>query len=392
MTNNNSEIFISAGDYSGDMHAAFLVQNLKKIDDSIKITAIGGKFLEEQNINFLTNIVDSQSFGFSGLLKKYFYFKNILFKLILPYLQNNKINLLVLIDFYGFNIYLAKLAKKMGIKVVYYICPQIWASRKGRIKNIKKFVDVVIPIFPFEKKIYEEAGINVYYAGNPLLDMIDEALEKEEPIEISKDAFIALMPGSRNSEVKNILPIFLELITRTLKKYENDLRLKNIKICLIVSKNIDPELAKKYINEYGLLEKIEIVQGPAYKIRKNMRFILTSSGTSSFENLILGTPMMIFYKMDFFSFFIAKLIVKVKYIGMPNILAGKMIMTEYIQNMDYEELTTDFYDWIKNDDIISDKQQELLDIKSTLNNSNIISDVKIIENISEYILEICKQY
>ena len=100
-----TEIFISAGDFSGDMHAAFLVQNLKKLDDSIKITAIGGKFLEQQNVNFLTNIVDKQSFGFSGLLSKYFYFKSILYDLILPYLQKNKVNILILVDFYGFNIH-----------------------------------------------------------------------------------------------------------------------------------------------------------------------------------------------------------------------------------------------------------------------------------------------
>jgi lipid-A-disaccharide synthase len=388
------EIFISAGDFSGDMHAGFLVKNLKTLDENIKITAIGGKFLKDNNINFLKNIVDIQSFGFSGLLKKYFYFKNILSNLILPYFKNNKINLLILVDFYGFNIHLAKLAKKMGIKVVYYICPQVWASRKGRIKNIKKFVDVVIPIFPFQKKIYEDVGINVFYAGNPLIDIIQDEIEKDSQNLIYEENLIGLMPGSRNSEIKNILPIFLELITRLLKKYENDLLdIKNLKFCLIVSKNIDLKFVEKYIQDFNLTKNIEIIIGPSYKIRQNMRFILTSSGTSSFENFLLTVPMMIFYKMDKFSYFIAKLIVKVKYIGMPNILADKMIMPEYIQDINYDELTKTVYSWIKDNEIINDKKRCLSNLKSDLINTNseINSDTKIIKNIAEYILKISKQ-
>jgi len=188
------------------------------------------------------------------------------------------------------------------------------------------------------------------------------------------------------------LPIFLQTITQLLKKHETDSSLQDIKFCLILSKNINLGLVTKYINEYSLDGKLKIIIGPAYKIRKNMRFILTSSGTSSFENLLLNVPMMIFYKMDKFSFFIAKLIVKVKYIGMPNILADKMIMPEYIQNINYEKLTQEVYAWIKNDEIINEKKNDLLNIIRSLNNSNESknSENKIIKNISEYILKSCK--
>jgi len=383
------EIFVSAGDFSGDMHAAFLVKNLKQLDDTVKITAIGGKFLEEQNVNFLTNIVDTQSFGFSGLLKKYYYFKNLVSKLIFPYLQNHKIDLLILIDFYGFNIHLAKLAKSMGIKVVYYICPQIWASRRGRIKNIKKYVDFVVPIFPFEKAIYEAEGIEVFYAGNPLVDIINEKLNNDPYLRIEEKQLIGLMPGSRISEVKNILPIFLKAINGMFEKYGKGGKLNNIEFCLIVSKNMNLALVENLIAEYNLPVKIKIITGPAYKLRQSMRFIMTSSGTSSFENLILNTPMMIFYKMDWFSYFIAKLIVRVKYIGMPNILAGEKIVPEYVQNINYEYLITDLYSWATIDKIINYEKKVLQKLASSLINSDTISDENIITKVASYILSFC---
>ena len=286
----------------------------------------------------------------------------------------------------------------MDIKVVYYICPQIWASRKGRIKNMQKFVDAVIPIFPFEEKIYEKVRMNVFYAGNPLVDIIDEKMQNEAEIFTDGKHLIGLMPGSRMNEIKNILPIFLEVISRLIQKYANDFdfSLNNLKFCLILSENIDEKLVRKYIAESGLSNIIEIFYGPAYKLRRKMRFILTSSGTSSFENFILNVPMMIFYKMDSLSFFIAKLIVKVKFIGMPNILAEKMIMPEYIQDINYEKVAEEVYDWIKNDKIINSKKNDLvnLSIKCGLtnpDNCDANSENKIIKNISEYVLRICKE-
>lgn len=347
------EIFIIAGDFSGDIHAAFLVQNILNSDKAIKISAIGGELLQKQNVNFLANIVSRQSFGFNGLLRKYFYFKKLLFQMIKPYFLKNKISAVILVDFYGFNIHVAKLAKSLGIKTVYYVCPQVWASRKNRIEKIKKYVDLAIPILPFESEIYESQKINVFYAGNPLIEIIhnEMALEKDFKINESKnEVLIGLMPGSRISEIKNILPIFLEIIRRLSKKNNK------LKFFLIISKNLDKNLIENLLKIFEFRELLEIINGPAYKLRQKMRFILTSSGTSSFENLLLNTPMFIFYRMQKFSYFVAKLVVKIKFIGMPNILANRLIMPEYIQNFDYEKLTREINLWIEDDKIIEEKK------------------------------------
>lgn len=404
-----NEIFISAGDFSGDMHAAFLVKNFRKYcDDSVVFSGIGGTFLEKENINFLSNIVNQQGFGFGfGIIKKYFYFKNILFNLIEPYLKKNieNIKMVILIDFYGFNIYLAEVAKKLGIKVVYYICPQIWASRKNRIKKIKKFVDIIIPILPFEKEIYELEKIETHYFGNPLIDIINESIEKEKKFDDfdnidfnDNKKFIGLMPGSRVTEVKNILPIFLESITRLLNLSRLDLDLKNIlknyEFVLILSENIYDQIYKKndkFENKFDnsinkilhikIFEKLKIIKGPAYNLRKKMSFILTSSGTSSLENCILKTPMMIFYKLDFLSYNIAKLIIKVKFIGLPNILANKSIMPEYIQNFSFTSIANEMKIWIKKENFLEQKKEELKKVNDLL----FLENEKVIEKIVKFI-------
>ncbi|MCP4482005.1 MAG: hypothetical protein GY817_04240 [bacterium] len=361
----NINIFISAGDYSGDMHAGYLVQELKKYNPKIKVAAIGGIFLEtNKSINFLVNIVKKQAFVYEDLFKQYFFFKNLLNKQIIPYLEDNSVKLVILVDFYGFNIHLAKRAKKLGIKVIHYISPQVWASRKNRLFKIKRFTDLVIPILPFEAKIYEEIGVQTFYAGNPLIDIVDKSLGDDFNLE--KDCAIALMPGSRMKEIKNILPIFLEILERD-----------DIETFLIVPKTVDLSFVKKMI----IGRKIKIIEGPAYALRSKVRFILTSSGTATLENALLKTPMLIFYKLDRFSYFIAKLIAKIKYIGMPNILAGKEIMPEYIQNIDYTKAKQTFNFWLNDDNIIAEKQNELKKIIKGLKSR----EGSVLKNIAEYI-------
>lgn len=313
--------------------------------------------------------------------------------------------MVILIDFYGFNIYLAEVAKKLGIKVVYYICPQIWASRKNRIKKIKKFVDIIIPILPFEKEIYELEKIETHYFGNPLIDIINESIEKEKKFDDfdnidfnDNKKFIGLMPGSRVTEVKNILPIFLESITRLLNLSRLDLDLKNIlknyEFVLILSENIYDQIYKKndkFENKFDnsinkilhikIFEKLKIIKGPAYNLRKKMSFILTSSGTSSLENCILKTPMMIFYKLDFLSYNIAKLIIKVKFIGLPNILANKSIMPEYIQNFSFTSIANEMKIWIKKENFLEQKKEELKKVNDLL----FLENEKVIEKIVKFI-------
>ncbi len=393
--NKKKEIFISAGDFSGDMHASFLVKNFKKFysNETIQFSGIGGSLLKNENINFLFDMVKEQGFGFGfQILKKIFTFRNILKKLIKPYLEQNKdhIKMVILVDFYGFNIHIAKLAKSFGIKVVYYIAPQIWATRKYRIKKIKKFVDIVIPILPFEKNLYENNKIESYYFGNPLCEIINENLE--EITDFQDESLIGIMPGSRLEEINKILPIFLKLINMLFDLAKIDAVFFNIlqkyKFVLVLSENIyykldfrDNEVllknsVKKNKKILDLLKKINIfmkkvpdliiVKGPSYNLRSKMRFILTASGTATLENTLLSVYMLIFYKVDFLSYFIAKLLIKVKFIGLPNILAGKLVCFEFIQKFNFLSIANDIKILMKKKEFINQKKKELAIISESL--------------------------
>ncbi|MFN3966529.1 MAG: lipid-A-disaccharide synthase, partial [Endomicrobiia bacterium] len=171
---NNREIFISCGDPSGDFHASNLAKEIKKIAPEIKITSIGGEEIKKASDNFLYNIVDLHLHGFWEPVKQYFNLRKFFNEKVVNYLKNSKPKAVIPVDFYGFNIKLAEKAKSLEIPVYYYISPQIWATRKGRIKKLKKYIDHIFVIFPFEEEIYRKAGISVDFVGHPLLDVVPQ--------------------------------------------------------------------------------------------------------------------------------------------------------------------------------------------------------------------------
>jgi len=376
------KIFICAGDVSGDLHAASLINNISQTDSSIKIFAIGGENLAKTQASFLYNIVNTGSFGISHLLKKYLYFKNVFKNIVCPMLQNEKPDLVILVDFYGFNIHIAKEAKRRNIKVIYYICPQIWASRFYRIKNIKKYVDEVIPIFPFEVDIYKKYGIEVYFAGNPLIDIIrasDIDVDIYQKFNLSREKqLIGIMPGSRKQEIKRILPIMLQCLKSSLSD--------KILFILFVSSPINKQLVLEILDDYGMRQQIKIIEGSGYSIRKRLRFCLTCSGTATTENLILNLPMMIFYRMSYFAYFIAGLIIKIKFIGMPNIFANRHIVPEYIQFININKVSNEIQNWINSDAKINKIKQDLNNVAKMLGEPGVLGRVSahITDKLSNY--------
>jgi len=376
------KIFICAGDVSGDLHAASLINNISQTDSSIKIFAIGGENLAKTQASFLYNIVNTGSFGISHLLKKYLYFKNVFKNIVCPMLQNEKPDLVILVDFYGFNIHIAKEAKRRNIKVIYYICPQIWASRFYRIKNIKKYVDEVIPIFPFEVDIYKKYGIEVYFAGNPLIDIIrasDIDVDIYQKFNLSREKqLIGIMPGSRKQEIKRILPIMLQCLKSSLSD--------KILFILFVSSPINKQLVLEILDDYDMRQQIKIIEGSGYSIRKRLRFCLTCSGTATTENLILNLPMMIFYRMSYFAYFIAGLIIKIKFIGMPNIFANRHIVPEYIQFININKVSNEIQNWINSDAKINKIKQDLNNVAKMLGEPGVLGRVSahITDKLSNY--------
>jgi len=305
----NNRIFISAGDLSGEIHAANLAREIKKINPLCFITGEGGDNLKAVCDEFIADIVNINAFGF--LPARQFFFLKKLFKKIKIYFKEQKPDKVILVDYYGFHIHVARAAKALNIPVYYYISPQIWASRGGRIKQLAQTVKKMIVILPFEENLYKSNGIDAVFAGNPLLDKYEMKTART----LSKPLVIGLFPGSRISVVKKHVPILLE----TAKILKNNLDAKFILFS-----------AKKDYN-YNLPDFIELDESNDMGKRESLDFAICPSGTVSLENALLGVNMVVMYKLSYFNYFLARALIKVKFIAIANILAGKEIIPELIQ-------------------------------------------------------------
>lgn len=362
MQEKNISFFISAGDVSGDVHAANLINSIKKINSSIKIFCIGGNQLKKVCDVFLEDIVNLNAFGFFPI-KQILFLKKLL-KRIEKILIENKINKVILTDYYGFNIHIAKVANRLDIPVYYFVSPQIWASRSSRIKKIAKYVKTVFPIFPFEKDIYLKAKVNAIFEGNPLIDIVPD-VDKEK--ELGKTLNIGLFVGSRQSVIKRHLPVILE----TAELLKNKI---NVKFKLFVN-NLE-EWKKEWKDK-----EIEIIQGNNWQERKNIDIAINPSGTVSLENALMGIPMVVMYKLSWANYLLARLIVKVKYITIVNILANKLVVPEYIQHKATAKNLTQAVLQYLEPNIYKKKREELLEFKNTLGTKGVCD--RIAKNILE---------
>ncbi len=346
-------IFISTGDFSGDLHATCLIKTIRQINriekrfDKIRITTLGGSKIASMSDVFLADTLTIEGFGLSGLLGKYVFFKNLLNFKIRAYFELNKPDLIILVDFYGFNIHIAKLAKQLSIPVIYYIGPQVYASREYRVKKIKKYVDKVICIFPFEKKIYERYSVAVDYFGNPLADIIEHKFQSQKSEQLIKKykgmELIGLMPGSRRSEVNSLLYPMLNII-KISKAHES------ARILVFAAGSIDKLVIQKICRSSGINDHVDIILDDTYALRAQLKFCLTASGTITLENAILGIPMIIMYRLPWLTFKIASSIVKIDFIGMPNLLAQREIMPEYVQKINEDRIAQKVIEWQDNPD------------------------------------------
>ncbi|MDR2676849.1 MAG: lipid-A-disaccharide synthase [Endomicrobium sp.] len=305
----NNRIFISVGDISGEIHACNLVKEIKKINPLCHICAVGGNDLKLIVDEFFENIVDMGVFGFLSL-KQFFYLKKVLSKLK-RYFTEKPPDKIILIDYYGFHIFVAKFAKKLKIPVYYYISPQVWASRSGRVKKLGKVVKKMLLILPFEDKLYKYHKIDAVFVGNPLIDIIP----RKHNFNINSQPVIGLFPGSRENIVKRHIPVLF----KTAKILKKEINAKFIMFVVKNNFNID-------IPEYIKLETSKNLAK-----RMSIDFAICPSGTVSLENALMGIPMTVIYKLSYLNYFIIRLIIKTKYITIINILSAKKIIPELIQ-------------------------------------------------------------
>lgn len=320
-------VMIIAGEASGDMHGAGLVREMLKIDPDLNFYGIGGKGLRDAGVKLMVNASEMAVVGLTEVFSKLGKFIKVM-NLMKRSLDDIRPDLVILIDYAGFNLRIARAAHKRGIKVFYYISPQVWASRKGRIKLIKKFVDKMAVILPFEVDTYREKGFAVEYVGHPLLDLIApnySKTESQKKFNLSANKItIGLLPGSRISEVDKLLSEMLKAAAILAQ------RIPGVQFVLPLADTLEEKDIAGIISRTGV--KVNIISGSTYEVISCTDLAIVASGTATLETALLGIPMIIVYRISPLTYFIGKMIVTVKNIGIVNIIAGNTIVPELIQN------------------------------------------------------------
>jgi lipid-A-disaccharide synthase len=374
------KLFIVAGDPSGDLHGANLVTALREISSQIEIDGLGGERMERAGVRLLDKLTELAIVGFSEAINNILALRQV-YRKTEEFLRKEKPDIIVLIDYPGFNLRLAGLAKRLKIPLIYYIGPQIWAWRRGRIKDIAELVNKMLVIFPFEEETYKKAGVDVSFVGHPLLDTIQPTKSKEEVCRKygfdPNSPIIGLMPGSRKQEIERLLPVMLEASRRIAEN-------RKVQFVLPLAGNIPMNYIKERITEFeknrlnrtkiskSQKEKkpplpILVVRDEDYNIRRTLTLALVASGTATLENACLGIPMIIIYKVSLFSYLLARLLIRIPRIGLANIVAGKRVVPEFIQQRARaEEIAKVACHWLSNPGLMRETRKELKRVKEKL--------------------------
>jgi lipid-A-disaccharide synthase len=310
--------YIIAGEASGDLHGSNLIKELKKLDPSAMIRCWGGDKMQAAGGELVMHYRDLAFMGFWEVIKNIFIIlKNL--KFCKKDIEEWRPDALILIDYPGFNLRIAKWAKNKGLKVIYYISPQVWAWKENRVKMMKHCIDKMLVILPFEKDYFKNKwNWEVEYVGHPLVDVV-ESYEPGVGSQESEKKIIALLPGSRKQEIMKKLPVMLE-VSRDFPAYQ-----------FIVAKapgiedDVYNELLKPYAN-------VSAVSGKTYDLLMKAKAALVTSGTATLETALFGVPEVVCYKGSFLSYQIGKRLVKVKYISLVNLIMNKQVVKELIQS------------------------------------------------------------
>jgi lipid-A-disaccharide synthase len=321
------KILIIAGEASGDLHGSNLVREVRKLDPSVRFYGVGSRRMREAGVEILA---DASQISVVGLTEVLLHLRTILnvMKRLKRFVREERPDLLILIDFPDFNIMLGRFARKRGVPVLYYISPQVWAWRKGRIKQIAALVNTMIVVFPFEVELYRKAGVDVRYAGHPLTDVVHSGYSQSEARrELGLDVHartVALLPGSRTREITSLLP---EMLTagRVLKEQFPDLQ-----FVLPLAPTLDQALINSLVDRAGL--PVRIVDGRVYDVLRAADSAVVASGTATLETGLMAVPMVIVYRVSRLSYLIGRMIIDAENVGLVNIIAGRRIVPEFIQN------------------------------------------------------------
>src|SRR6187551_1943207 len=346
--------YIIAGEASGDLHGSNLIKELKKLDASASIRCWGGDKMQQAGGDLVKHYRELAFMGFWEVIKNIFTILRNL-KFCKKDIEQFQPDTLILIDYPGFNLRIAKWAKQKGLRIIYYISPQVWAWKENRVKMMKECIDKMIVILPFEKDYFKNKwNWEVEYVGHPLVEVIESEKLKVKSEKFSEKEIIALLPGSRKQEILKKLPVMLE-VSKAFPQYQ-----------FIVAKapgqedGFYEEMLKPYSN-------VSSVRNETYKLLLNAKAALVTSGTATLETALFGVPEVVCYKGSSISYQIAKRLIKVKYISLVNLIMNKLVVKELIQNeLTPKNLEKDLFTILTDENKISEIKKDYAALKNLL--------------------------
>ena len=346
--------YIIAGEASGDLHGSNLIKELKKLDGAADIRCWGGDLMQKAGAHLVKHYRDLAFMGFAEIVKNLgTILKNL--KFCKQDILDFKPDALVLIDYPGFNLRIAKWAKKLGLKVIFYISPQVWAWKENRVKEMKKDIDKMIVIIPFEKEYFKKRwNWEVEYVGHPLAEEIESQKSKIQTQKYSDKPIIALLPGSRKQEIAKKLPIMLE-VSKFFHHYQ---------FIVAEAPSVDNEFYQSFTKSYS---NVSSVKNQTYNLLSQSKAALVTSGTATLETALFGVPEVVCYKGSAVSYQIAKRVIKVKYISLVNLIMNRPVVKELIQNdLTEHNLKHELQELLKNEKRINELKRDYAELKRIL--------------------------
>lgn len=356
------DVLVVAGEASGDLHGAPLVTELHRLVPGLRPFGLGGERLAAAGLDLVADSAEISVMGLSEVLRVLPRAREI-FDRLLEEVDRRRPRLAVLIDFPEFNLRLAKALEEKGVPVVYYVSPQVWAWRRGRVKSIAERVEAMLVLFPFEVEFYRRHGVEVVHVGHPLVDEIPElphAWDRGEPED--EPYQIALLPGSRTSEVEVLLPVMLETVRRLAREIPVFAR-------LIRAPTIPGAMLEEAVELSGLPVRIVPASNRAEAIASS-HFALCASGTATLEVGLLGTPMAVLYRLGSWTYLMGRLLVRLPYVSLVNLVLGRPVVPELLQGKARPEAVTDLVlSLLRDREAIRTMRSELAELRGRLGES-----------------------
>ena len=317
-------VMMIAGEASGDLHGGGVVRSLRALAPGVEIFGIGGENMRSEGMELVQHISSMSFMGFVEVVRHLGVIRDVERRLE-KLLDERRPHVVVLIDYPGFNLRFARAAKERRIPILYYISPQVWAWNKRRITRIRKLVNTMKVILPFEVDLYRHAGVDAEFVGHPIVERIGSAVSREEFFERHhldpSCRLLALLPGSRLQELERIMPVLVEVSEKVRAT-------PGIQVAVGVAPNLGRALVTRFLPEsHGIV----LVENATYDLMRHADAAIVTSGTATLETGWFGTPMVVVYRTSPLTYFIGRLLVRVPFIGLVNIVAGEKIVPEYVQ-------------------------------------------------------------